>query len=176
MKVSERMDRIGPSLILKMNRPLSGNTPKDRVAHFIRQYAQLWGRVHLAIDEIKLRAGRTVATLSGSIDGLTILGQQSRLSIKEGRAQHLSNGIGALLSVNRARIDEEKARATALKAMGARAQRIASVRRAALPYEPGIAIEVFELRLVDAVKMRTWVVLIDGRDGAVIQIRAGEVH
>ena len=176
VSVHERIDRIGPSVMLKLNVPLTGDTPRERAEQFINQYQQLWGRVHIEIDEIRVRAGRAVITLTGRIDGLPLLGQESRLSIKDGRAQHLSNGIGALISVRRARVDEAKASAAAIKALGDRAQRIASVRRAAYPLEPGVALEVFELRLVDPARMRTWVALVDGRDGSIIQVRAGEVH
>ena len=176
VRVSERIDRVGPSLILKMNQPLLGETAEQRVSSFIAQYASMWGRVHLTIEEIQKRSGRTVATLNGSIDGLMILGQQSRLSIKDGRAQHLSNGIGALSVLKRATINEDQARASVFKAIRDRTKNITSIRRVALPFEPGVALEAFELRLVDASKMRTWVALVDGRDGVLIQVRAGELH
>ena len=43
-----------------------------------------------------------------------------------------------------------------------------------MSYEPGIAYEVFELRVIQREKLRTWVVRLDGRDGAIISVKSGE--
>ena len=42
-RVSNRPDRIGPALILKLDLPLHGQTAQQRAEDFITRYAELWG-------------------------------------------------------------------------------------------------------------------------------------
>ena len=51
---------------------------------------------------------------------------------------------------------------------------IASILKGAVSYEPGIAYEVYELRVLQPDKLRTWIVRLDGRDGAIISVKSGE--
>ena len=173
-RISWRMDRIGPSLLLKLNLRLEGETPRAQATDFITRYAALWGNAEIKVTSVTERAGRAVAVINASVEGLPLLGQASRLSIKNGHAQHLSNGIGSIGDLIRAEVDDTRAQAAALKAI--RGGEVASVKRAALHLEPGRALEVFEVRVVDRVRLRSWVILVDGRDGSVTHIADGEVR
>lgn len=104
------------------------------------------------------------------------MNQQSKLSIKGSRAQHLSNGMGAIHQLIKANIDEKAAQDFALKTLNIQGLTPLSVKRGAVSYEPGIAHEVFEVRIAQPALLKTWVVLIDGRDGAILRVSEGEKH
>lgn len=175
-RVSNRPDRIGPALILKLDLPLYGESAQQRAEDFINRYSELWGSLSVHIDRVETRRGRSVAHLSGDIAGVPLMNQQSKLSIKGSRAQHLSNGMGAIHQLIKANIDEKAAQDFALKTLNIQGLTPLSVKRGAVSYEPGIAHEVFEVRIAQPALLKTWVVLIDGRDGAILRVSEGEKH
>ena len=173
-KVSSREDRIGPSLLLKLNLRLEGESASEQAHYFIRQFSNLWGHLEVKVDRIEERRSRQIIHLVGSIDGVPLLNQQSKLSIVDGVAQHLSNGLGALSRLIKAKINEEEASKVALQSAQRQGLRLISVKRFAVSYEPGIAHEVFEIHLSALSELKTWRVLVDGQDGAIINVAAGE--
>ena len=94
--------------------------------------------------------------------------------IKDGRLVHLNNGIGALAYLVEAKISEERARKLATGALSKQGLDIANILKGAVSYEPGIAYEIYELRVLQPEKLRTWIVRLDGRDGAIISVKSGE--
>lgn len=174
IRVSERIDRIGPSLLLKMNLGLEGKNSREQAEHFLQHYSDLWGRLEVSIDRIESRKGRDIIHLVGTIEGIPLLNQQSKLSIVDGFAQHLSNGMGALTQLVPALISIENATEIALKLTQNKGLKLLSVKRYAVSHEPGIAHEVYEVHLAKSSELKTWRILIDARDGAVIQVVDGE--
>lgn len=177
-RVTHRISQIGPSLILKMSLPLVGETPQAQATSFVHDFNQLWGNISVSIAKVETRRGRSVITLKGEINGLPILGQLAKLSIKDGRAQHLSNGLGALSIVHPALISEDQARKSVTRHIQAvdRSAQAIKLLRGVISHSPGEGFEVFEARVADPTRLRSWIILVDGRDGQIIQTREGEVH
>lgn len=174
-----REDRLGPALILGMDLTFDASSPQQRAEEFIKRFKGLWGLMEIQLEEAQSRKGRTVFTLRGSIDGLQLLNQDSRLSIMGEKIQHLSNGMGALAVIHRASITQENAeisvRKEVSKTEGLNLE-IKLARRGIISHVPGIAFEVFEFSVADITTLRSKRVLVDGRDGVVIEIREGEVR
>ena len=175
LKVTQRMDRIGPALLLNMDYELGGGDLKEQAAHFISQFAPLWGQLKVTIEKIETRKDRSVVHLVGEINGVPVSNQQSKLTIKNGKAQHLSNGLGALAKLIQSRVEEADAIKAAKATLGDQAGKLISVKKVAVSYEPAIAHEIFELRFTRTNAFSTWIVLVDGRDGAVIKVTTGEL-
>ena len=172
--IRQRLDRLGVSLMLKLNLELSGKTVEEQAQGFINQHQQLWGKTQVNIIKVEARKGHHTVHIEGEIEGRSILNQDSKLMIKDKRVVHVNNGIGALAHLYEARISEEEAMKYARQVISQTGLTIAKLTRGAVSYEPGIAYEVFELRVIQREKLRTWVVRLDGRDGAIISVKSGE--
>lgn len=175
LRMTKRIDRIGPALLLKMNIPLNGDTIEDQAHDFISRFSNLWGRLQVTIEKIEQRRDRSIVHLIGKVDGILLKNQQSKLTIKNGQAQHLSNGLGALVDYIPSRITEAEAIKSAEKDLSGQVTKLLSIKNLAVSYEPGRAHQVFELRFSKKESFSTLVVLVDGRDGAVLNVTKGEV-
>lgn len=172
--IRNRVDRIGPSLLLNLNLHLNGETTREQAQDFINRYRNIWGNLFISIEKIESRKNRQIVHLVGEIEGVRLLNQQSKLSIVNGKAQHLSNGLGALQQLIKAKISIEQAKKSALAVIDNQGLQVRSINKMAVSYEPGMAYEVFEVRIIDPVKFATWLVLLDGKDGAILRISSGE--
>ena len=172
--IRQRLDRLGVSLMLKLNLELSGKSVQEQAQSFIDQHQQLWGKTQVNIIKVEARKGHHTIYIEGEIEGRPILNQDSKLMIKDKRIVHVNNGIGALAHLYKAQISEEEAIKYARHVISQKGLTIAKLTRGAVSYEPGIAYEVFELRVIQREKLRTWVVRLDGRDGAIISVKSGE--
>jgi hypothetical protein len=172
--IRNRADRIGPSLLLNLNLNLNGETTRDQAQDFINRYRNIWGNLSISIEKIESRKNRQIVHLVGEVEGVRLLNQQSKLSIVNGKAQHLSNGLGALHQLIKAEISIEQAKKGALAVIDNQGLQVRSINKMAVSYEPGIAYEVFEVRIIDPLKLATWLVLLDGKDGAILRISSGE--
>jgi hypothetical protein len=172
--IRNRADRIGPSLLLNLNLDLNGETTSEQAQDFINRFSSIWGYLSISIEKIESRNNRQIVYLVGDIEGVRLLNQQSKLSIVNGKAQHLSNGLGALQQLIKAKISIEQAKKGALTVIDNQGLQVRSINKMAVSYEPGIAYEVFEVRIIDPLRLATWLVLLDGKDGAILRISSGE--
>ena len=172
--IRQRVDRLGVSLMLKLNLELVGETITEKAQNFIISHQQLWGQAKIIIAKVDARKDHHIVHLKGEMQGRPILNQDSKLMIKDGRLVHLNNGIGALAYLVEAKISEERARKLATGALSKQGLDIAKILKGAVSYEPGIAYEIYELRVLQPEKLRTWIVRLDGRDGAIISVKSGE--
>ena len=171
VKVLYRDGQINPSLILRMKLPLEGDTARPQAESFLRAYAQLWSGLTVNIVEVATRRGRAIIHLRGFIEGLEILNQDAKLSINaKGQAIHLSNGLGAISKVHKARIDRDQAIKVALSTLGASAGNGAKLIRSGFITRGSEAFEVFEIEVSRAPLEPFWVVRINGVDGQVLSV------
>jgi hypothetical protein len=87
--------------------------------------------------------------------------------------------MGAIAVVHQALITEVRAEELVRKEMsktGRQGLEIQLSRRGLISHVPGVAFEVFEYSVADTSTLRSLRVVVDGRDGAVIEIREGEVR
>lgn len=172
--IRHRQDRLGVSLMLKLNVELVGKTVMEQAQSFLDQHQQLWGKTQLKIVKIEARKNHHIIHIEGEIEGRRILNQDSKLMIQDQRVVHLNNGIGALAHLYKAKVSQEEAIKAATKVISQKGLNITKVVRGAVSYVPGLAYEVFELRVIQSQKLRSWIVRIDGRDGAIISVKSGE--
>ena len=172
--IKQRVDRLGVSLMLKLNLELHGNSIMEQAQAFIDQHQTLWGHTQLSISKVEARKDQHVVHIKGAIEGRTILNQDSKFLIKSGRLEHVNNGIGALNTLIKAQISEEQAIKSTNKLVSQKGLKIIKVTRGAVSYEPGVAHEVFEFRAIQSEQLRSWIILVDGRDGAIISVKSGE--
>ena len=171
VKISFRDGQINPSLILRMKLPLDGETTQARAESFLSAYAQLWSGLTVKIVEVATRRGRALIHLRGFIEGLEILNQDAKLSIDaQGQAIHLSNGLGAISKVHRARIDSDQATQIALSTLGASARSGAKLIRGGFVTRGSEAFEVYEVEVSRAPLEPFWVIRVNGVDGHVLSV------
>jgi hypothetical protein len=146
----------------------------EQAQAFIEPHQTLWGQTQLSIAKVETRKDHHVVHIKGAIEGRTILNQDSKFLIKNDRLEHVNNGIGALNTLIKSNISEEQALKSTNKLVSQKGLKITKMTRGAVSYEPGIAHEVFELRAIQSEQLRSWIILVDGRDGAIISVKSGE--
>ena len=176
-KVTWKDLQLTPSLVLKLQLPVSGSDDRDRANRFVEDHKEIWPGLTVHVEELQTRDltrgtesnTRSVAHLRGMIDGKEVLNQDAKLSLINGVAHHLSNGLDAIAEIHRARITSEYARDVALKHVKLPPQTAALVKRGFV-VSLGVAVEVFDVEVSTRPLQSHWVIRVNAMDGSVMNV------
>jgi hypothetical protein len=167
--------QIVPRLITGIAVDTQGATPRARVQDFLSRHADLVDGAQLQIERVRVRGARSVVTARQFYGELPVVERELRLTLdREGRVRAVNGQVAALRRVERAQVNAEEARASALRSLMALPSFVpipalgATVRAVVFPSPGGdTGVEGYEVELPLTPFLEHLVFRVDGRDGAV---------
>lgn len=172
-----RPDSRAPATLRGVEIPTEGATPTARVEGFVQRHRALFAGAELAVSSVSERRGRVVARLVQRHDGLEVLDRTATVTLDaDGDVVRFNGAVATIDRVDRATIDEDAARALAIRAV-TKTPADAPLPELHTRIERGVVVvgtrgtEVFEVELSRQPMREHLVVRVDAHRGRVIGMR-----